>query len=171
MACYSAHITDFIWKNQIMSIHDLVDARVGVLRQSLASRTLHALVPGARSHDFTNVQDMIVALQSRQVNAILHYEWEVRFALGTKELRNSRPHGLVLMPYAFFDRYYAFRVSPVWVNRSHFNTALAHVLAGSGEYGGSYGTFQANWTAEMLDTYEMEEIDRPVDLAVDYNDM
>ena len=172
MASYSAHMVDLFWHSRLALLEDLIDGRVGVLSGSVASHMLHNLVPGARGQNFVTVSDMIAALQSRQVDAILHYEWDVRFALGTKQSRDLKPHGLHVLNYAFLERYYAFRVWTHWTNRSHFNQALMHVLDGTGEYGnwlGSLGVFRANWTAQIRDTYELEEARQARDLAEDYN--
>lgn len=97
---------------------------------------LPALLPGSRAKSFATYRDMTAALRERRVHAVLAYEWELRFSVGPQSARAAEGDNrdLVLLPYVFVDKYYAFQMSPKSGYRRTFNQALARVLDGVHEY-------------------------------------
>jgi hypothetical protein len=171
MASYTTYFKQVSSTTHISSIDDLIDSPLGVLHESGARRLLYTLVPGSRVQSFATLQDMLAALRNGQVQAIVDYEWNIRFGIGSKEDNLLQDHGFILMNYAFRQRYMGYRVSPVWCNRSHFNRALSLVIDGTGQYGdfpSSFGLFQGNWSAQLREDYRLDQV-ATSDLVQDYN--
>jgi ABC-type amino acid transport substrate-binding protein len=100
---------------------------------SSSATVLPSVLSGARTEVFETYRDMVEALKDRRVDAVLAYEWQLRFSISAAwpGMVAADARDLIMLPHAFMEKYHAFRVSPKFEDRQAFNQALLRVVGGA----------------------------------------